>query len=215
VNEKITNVAIIGAGEESVFILHTLTGMKNFKIVGIADENPAAPGLKLAKESKIEVFPNFKDLVVKEGLSLIIETSGSVSYAKTLRAVAPKEVVVLDREGASFIVELAKERERLLKVETAYELSGKYVEMIEGINRRMDEKVLELTLLNEASKTFSTAFDKGNISSFVSTLLGRKIDFDVCLLLVSDEEGGNLILTSEFELKGLLRNELITMSIGR
>jgi PAS domain S-box-containing protein len=188
-NEKIktTNIAIIGAKEENIPLLNTLSGLKNFKV---------------------EVIEDYKQLANRKDISLVIETSGSVAFAKTLRSVASKEAVVLDREGAALLVELARERERLLKVETAYRLSEKYAEMIEETNRRLDEKVLELTLLNEASKTFSTAFDERNISSFVFSLLRRKIDFDACVLLVSDEEGENLILTSEVSLKEEIAQEL-------
>lgn len=207
-DEKVTNIAIIGAGEESILILHALAGLKNFKVAGIADENPAAPAIKTARELKIEVFSNFKDLITKGALSLVIETSGSASFAETLQEIVPKETIVLGREAGKLLVSLSIEREHLLKVETAYKLSEKYAEMIEGTNRKLDEKVLELTLLNEASKTLSTAFDKRNVPSFVSVLLRRKIDFDVCLLLVSDEEGENLILSSEFEIKEDLAQEL-------
>jgi PAS domain S-box-containing protein len=182
-----TKVAIIGAGEESASLLNTLSGLKSFQV---------------------EVLEDSKQLVGRQDLALVIEMSGSEAFSKAVRSLASKTATVLDREGARLFIELAKERERLLKVETAYKLSQKYSELIEESNRRLDEKVLELTLLNETSKTFSTAFDKHNVSSFVFTLLRRKIDFDICLLLVSGEENDNLILTADSELKEETKAEL-------
>lgn len=213
-NKKgITNIAIIGAGEESIPLLRGLGGMEQFKIIGLADDKKSPPGFDIAKELSINTTTDFKDLLKSKDLDLVIETSGSAEFAKTLEKLAPSGVKVMNIVSARLILELTKERERLLRIETAHKLTQRYSELIEESNRKLDEKVLELTLLNETSKTFSTAFDRRNVSTFIYDLLKRKIDLDGFVLLLVQEEMQTMVIVSDKKMSsGMIEETKLRMA---
>ena len=72
-----TNVAIIGAGKGGSALLSILAPDPLVRIVGIAEINPKAPGLRLAKRYGIPVSRNFRDLVSSEEVGLVIDVTGN------------------------------------------------------------------------------------------------------------------------------------------
>src|SRR2546422_8692034 len=63
---RITNVAIIGAGAGGSALLTILAPDPLVRIVGVAEIDPKAPGLRLAKRYGIPVTRNFRDLLSSE-----------------------------------------------------------------------------------------------------------------------------------------------------
>ncbi len=206
--DKIINVAIIGAGENSIPIIRSLATLKNFKMVGLADEKKDAPGLSVARDLGINTDLSVTELVKQKDLDLIIETSCSKLFARTLEKVVAGDVKIMDGASARICIELAQERERLFKIEMAYKLTKKYSELIEESNKKLDEKILELGLLNETSRAFSAAFDQRNIGGFIFGLLKRKMEFCVYALLLSEDGKHTLVLVSGQELPQELKEEI-------
>lgn len=207
-SDKIINVVIIGAGQDAITIIRTLSVLTNFKILGIIDENKQAPALAVARELGINTDLSLAELVNQNGLNLVISISESQYFAKTLEKIVPAGVKVMDEVSARIMFELARERERLLKVETAYKLTRRYSELIEDSNRKLDDKILELSLLNQVSKTFSSAFDRGNISTFIFSLLKKKLDFSCYFLLLEDSGRLNLFLSSDVKILPEIKEEI-------
>lgn len=207
-SDKIINVVIIGAGQDAITIIRTLSVLTNFKILGIIDENKQAPALAVARELGINTDLSLAELVNQNGLNLVISISESQYFAKTLEKIVPAGVRVMDEVSARIMFELARERERLLKVETAYKLTRRYSELIEDSNRKLDDKILELSLLNQVSKTFSSAFDRGNISTFIFSLLKKKLDFSCYFLLLEDSGRLNLFLSSDVKILPEIKEEI-------
>ena len=86
---------------------------------------------------------------------------------------------------------------KLVQMEASYKLGQRYVALLEESNRQLDQKILELSLFNEAAKAFSSsAFDQRNISGFLYKLLRKKIDLSLLALLLIDEKDRCLILTT-------------------
>ena len=206
--DKIINVAIIGGSAETIPIIRVLVTLSTFKILGVADENKNAPALGIAREFGINTDLSFTELANAKNLNLVIEMSKSPAFAKTLEKVVPPGVRVMDEVSARIMFELAQERERLLKVETAYKLTRRYSELIEESNRKLDGKILELSLLNETSKTFSSSFDQRNIAGFIFTLSKKKIDFSVFAFLLVEESKQSLILSSDREIPLEVKEEM-------
>lgn len=213
--DKIINVAIIGAGEGSIPIIRSLAALKNFKVIGVADEKKDSPGLNSARELGISTELSVMDLAKRKDLDLIIETSGSEAFAGTLKRVVSGDVKIMDGALARLGIELSLERERLLKIEMAYKLTKRYSELIEESNKKLDEKILELSILNETSRIFSVAFDKRNVSTFVFTLLKKKIKFDVYALLLAWDGHQDLILVSGGEMAPEVKEEIKLRMIDR
>jgi len=213
--DKIVNVAIIGASENSVPIIRSLATLKNFKVIGVADEKKDAPGLSIARELGVSTDLNVMELAKQKGLNLIIETSGSEVFTRTLEHIVADGVKIMDGTSARLSIELAQEIERLLKIEMTYKLTKRYSELIEESNKKLDEKILELSILNEASKVFSTAFDKRNVSTFVFTLLRKKINFDIYAFFLTGDDQQDLVLISSQEIAPEVKEEIRLRMIDR
>jgi len=206
--DKIINVAIIGAGEEAVPLIRTLTTLQNCKILGVADEKKDAPGLAVAGELGIKTYLDFRELLKQKELNLVIETSGSGSFASTLEKLVSPNVKIMDWASARLSLVLAEERERLLKIESSYKLTRRYSALLEEANTKLDGKLLELSLLNETSKSFSSAFDRRNVAGFIFSLLRKKIDFCVYALFLSEDQNYTLVLISNGSIPPELREEI-------
>src|SRR5207249_1901319 len=69
----VTRVAIIGAGAGGSALLSILARDPLVRLVGIAEINPQAPGLRLAKRYGIPVVRDYKELLGSEEVDLIID----------------------------------------------------------------------------------------------------------------------------------------------
>ncbi|MFH1440659.1 MAG: response regulator [Candidatus Omnitrophota bacterium] len=206
--DKTINVAVIGAGKDSIPVIQTIVSLPRFKILGVLDDKQDAPGMVTAREFGIRTNFSLDELVNQDGLNLVISISESQYFAKTLEKIVPAGVRVMDEVSSRIMIDLALERERLLQVETAYKLTRRYSELIEESNRKLDDKILELSLLNQVSKTFSSAFDQGNISTFIFSLLQKKIGFNIYFLLLEDSGRLSLFLSSNIVIPAEIKEEI-------
>jgi len=80
--------------------------------------------------------------------------------------------------------------------------------MTEDTNRRLNERNLELSIINELSRTFSAAFDRLNISAILARQLKRKMDFFACAILLDEASKASLILNSGVKIPPSLQEEI-------
>lgn len=70
-------VAIIGAGDTGTPLLTQLIGADFVDIVGVADLDTEAPGMRLATENGVRTTTNFMDLVgTEKQVDLVIDVTG-------------------------------------------------------------------------------------------------------------------------------------------
>src|SRR5438876_9571455 len=81
---RVTHVAIIGAGAGGSALLSVLAPDPLVRIVGVAEINPKAPGLRLAKRYGIPLTRNFRDLLNSENVDLIIDVTGNPEVEEAL-----------------------------------------------------------------------------------------------------------------------------------
>ena len=85
------------------------------EILGVADINPEAPGLKLAAKKGLYITNDFVELIKRfPDLNLIIELTGKDEVLEKLWKIRPKKVNILDHQTAWVfweIVTLLRERE--------------------------------------------------------------------------------------------------------
>ena len=90
-----SNFAIVGAGKRGKrFIeLFLRPGLRelNIRIVGVADTNPAAEGMVLAKEKEVYATADFRDLYQLQDLNCIIELTGDLQVAGFIDASKPEK----------------------------------------------------------------------------------------------------------------------------
>lgn len=97
-------VAIIGGGRRCNEMLEMVTlGEIEMELIGVADINPNAEGVKSARERGIYTTSNFKDLYGLEGLDLIIETTGVDEVYEEVNQTRPHNVQVIGYRGARLL----------------------------------------------------------------------------------------------------------------
>ncbi len=80
-------IGVIGAGETGTPLLRELFAADFVEIVGVADLDPDAPGMALAREHGRPTTGDFMDIAgLSEGVNIIIDTTGVADVRDRLRA---------------------------------------------------------------------------------------------------------------------------------
>src|SRR5580765_4953700 len=111
-NSDQTRVAILGAGRGGLALLDLLHHIPSIEIVGIADRNPAAPGLERARELRIPVT-NMPDLIGNHGVSLIMDVTGDPEMETYLHANKPPTADILSGSASRLLWELVLHESKL------------------------------------------------------------------------------------------------------
>lgn len=81
------NIAVIGAGQAGLELLGRLFKAEFVNVMGVADTNPEAPGVLLAKEQGIPVTTDMYDLLVdSHEIDILIDVTGIKTVRDALRA---------------------------------------------------------------------------------------------------------------------------------
>lgn len=107
-----THVAIIGAGRGGTALMEIFANDPLVDIVAVAETNPAAPGLGLAKRLKIPITRDYRLLLNLDRVDLIIDVSGSPEVWKVLQDFHRMGVTILGGASAKFMWELIEARIR-------------------------------------------------------------------------------------------------------
>lgn len=105
-------IGIVGGGGACRDLLRILeanhlSGM-DMKVLGVADINPQAPGLKHASRLKLFATTRFEDLYKLDGLNLLIELTGSERVRESILRTKPPGVSIIDHRGARFLWNLIR-----------------------------------------------------------------------------------------------------------
>ena len=110
--EETLNVAIVGGGKACYNLLNILDEDRQsrlkMKILGVADVNPEAPGLRYAKDLDLFTTDHIQSLFDLEGLDLIIEITGSAKVKETLFRTKPSGVSIMDHVSARLLWDLVQ-----------------------------------------------------------------------------------------------------------
>lgn len=111
------NVVIIGAGKGGTSILNVLLLLDNVHILGIADINPHAAGLNLARKKGIATTADLGEMVQDERVDVIIEATGQSAVQEEIRRCKNKHAAVMDAQSAHLMMTVVNKQEELLHVE--------------------------------------------------------------------------------------------------
>jgi two-component system sensor histidine kinase DegS len=126
----VTHVAIIGAGRGGTALMEIFTSDPLVKIIGIAETDPTAPGVRLAARLKIPVTRNFRKLLAMERVDLIIDVTGNPEVEEVVQDFYRMGLTVIGATSAKFMWQLIEARIRataeieraLTKYQTLYRL---------------------------------------------------------------------------------------------
>ncbi len=107
-----TSVAIIGAGRGGTALMEIFANDPLVQIVGVAESNPDAPGLDLAKQLRIPITHDYRQLLTMERVDLIIDVSGDAEVWQFLQDFHRMGVTIIGGASAKFMWELIEARIR-------------------------------------------------------------------------------------------------------
>ena len=116
---KTVRVAIAGAGEEGYKAYRMLKEMKEVSLAGIADKDPAAPGMKAAGSEGVFVTEDINDLLKRPDLDVIIEATASKEVFDLIRQNKKNGAAMMEAKAANLIISILKEnKEELLEIKS-------------------------------------------------------------------------------------------------
>jgi two-component system sensor histidine kinase DegS len=109
---EVSHVAIIGAGRGGTALMEIFAQDPLVRIVGVAEINRKAPGLKLARRLRIPVTRDYRRLLELEEVDLIIDVTGNYDVEKALEDFHRMGVTVIGGASAKFMWQLIEARIR-------------------------------------------------------------------------------------------------------
>jgi len=150
-----TRLVLIGAGRGGSALIEIFHNDPRVKIVGIADVNPNAPALDIARRLKIQTASDYHHLLSQE-VDLIIDVTGNPVMHEELKA-NPQKIEVMGILSAMFMWQLM--HERIKSTVMAEVIRAQYsIENFIWKNQKMKEI---FDLLPKIAKTHSTTLIEG------------------------------------------------------
>ncbi len=99
-------IAIIGAGKGGYALLCLLKDISGIEVVGIADRDGNAPGIKLAKASEIFATDDYNELLKIKDIDIVINVTGSDVISKEIKKKRGLKGEIIDGVSARFVWDL-------------------------------------------------------------------------------------------------------------
>lgn len=109
------NILIVGAGNGGCALLKLIQQAEYLQVKAIVDIDEKAPGLKLAKETNIPTFKDWKPLL-NDDIQIIIDVTGNKEVFHELLANRPATAVLIPGEIANLIVSLLEEKNKYINI---------------------------------------------------------------------------------------------------
>ncbi len=174
-----TKVAIIGAGKGGRALLEMFRGDPTVAILGIADVNPWAPGLELARRLNVPVATDLKELVADPRLDLIIDVTGNADVQRAIAQLKLPHTEVMGGASAKFMWDLLAERKRAEELEDRYSLMRRELQaqaegdFIIGQNPKMREIAEQIARVAPAPTTVLVRGESGTGKELVARAIHR------------------------------------------
>jgi len=110
----IINVAIVGAGRGGSGILKVLLALDSINIIGVADIRADAPGVLIARENGIFTTDDYRELICRDNIDVVIEATGVAQVVADIKASIPDKIVFVQSKAALLFMSIVKKQEELL-----------------------------------------------------------------------------------------------------
>lgn len=109
-------VVIVGAGQGGAALLRALEASSGqISIVGVADRDPAAPGLARAESLGIRTALDYRQLLDLPGVDIVVQATGDPAVEAEIQRRKPPGVRVVEGLAMQLLLSLVEEEERLLR----------------------------------------------------------------------------------------------------
>ncbi|MEJ5329172.1 MAG: PAS domain-containing protein [Desulfobaccales bacterium] len=160
-------VGIVGGGKAGYEILEHLARDDRYRgrlqIIGVADPNPEAPGLALARELGLPTYPNCYPLLSQEP-DLILELTGDPEVRERILQIKGPATQIIDHIRARLFWDLLKREEDRLRQKVAQELRlASQRSRFQRIFDHLPDPVIVLRsdyVVEEANRPFLQRFQK-------------------------------------------------------
>ncbi|MCG0238813.1 MAG: sigma 54-interacting transcriptional regulator [Firmicutes bacterium] len=115
------HVVIIGAGQGGLALLRSLHAMAHVRVVGVADRDPRAPGLALARELGVPTALDFRELVGRPEVDIIVQATPDPTVEAEVARLKWRRAVVVEKEAMRLLLSLVEAEERALRILQAKE----------------------------------------------------------------------------------------------
>jgi PAS domain S-box-containing protein len=116
------NVVIIGAGQGGSSLLRAFGKMESrIKVVGVADRNPAAPGMALAREMGVPTTTDFTGLVCLPEVDAIVQATGDPRLDLEIKRLKWPRAVIIEGLAMNLILSFVEEGELQLHLQEVKE----------------------------------------------------------------------------------------------
>jgi two-component system, NtrC family, sensor kinase len=128
--EKVMKIAIIGGGKRCRAFLEMFDAKRfpklKAEIVAVADPNPDAAGIRLAREKNIYTTRDYRDFFGIKSLDLVIELTGKEELLEDFLRNKPARVRVLEAAISRIFGDVLRLREE-------YSFTKRHIDLLEGI----------------------------------------------------------------------------------
>ena len=164
--KKTFNVAIVGGGPGCLAIMDMIYKDRlrqlRMNLIGIADIDPNAPAMLLAKKLNLFTTTNYHDLFSLEGLDLIIELTGNPQVSQAIQKEKPGHVQFMDHAVARLFWDLIQLEDEKLKAEKEAEKKIKEErDYTSKVLNNLAESILVISedeIIQDANNTFLKEF---------------------------------------------------------
>jgi transcriptional regulator with GAF, ATPase, and Fis domain len=174
-----TKVVIVGAGKGGRALLELFSGDPTVTIVGVADVNPWAPGIELARRLNIAVSTELRELIADPRVDLIIDVTGNAEVQVAIQRLKPFGTEVMGGASAKFMWDLLAERKRSEELEDRYSLMLRELQakaegdFIIGQNPKMRELAEQIIRVAQTPTTVLIRGESGTGKELVARAIHR------------------------------------------
>jgi two-component system sensor histidine kinase DegS len=189
-----TKVAIIGGGKGGTSLIEIFYNDPLVQIVGVADTDPKAPGIRLAKRLKIPVTRDYQKLLRSKKVDLIIDVTGNRRVEKDLAKALRPSTAMIGGPSAKFMWQLIEERIR------SKEEIERHLREYQALYR-LYVKEVQLAITEERTRIACDIHD-----GLVQTLVGLSYKLEFCeeLLRTGSSSGLSTLAETKALLKGAI-----------
>jgi two-component system NtrC family sensor kinase len=142
-------VIIVGAGKGGAALLELFTRSPDVEIAGVADVNPEAPGLRLARNLGIRTAADAQVLIAEDRADLIVDVTGDPAMQSLLLQHKPSHAEVMGGTSALLLWKLAQRerdlRDQLIQAEKLMSIGT----LASGIAHEINNPLYTITGLSE------------------------------------------------------------------